>query len=459
MQKVKFLHTIFVLRKQDQAGIYYNFIKQILLGITFFFIIATYSVIRPLKTAVFLGMVGKEFVPIAKIVSIIILFPCLIFYARLVDKLKRYQVMCFFLFFYVVALLITSIILLHPTIGLSNSETNQYRIFGWIFYLLIDLFSPLVVATFWAFSNSINNPEDAKTNYGRIVAFSRIGGIFSTFFCWLIIKKTSFSFVYTIPAMLICISVFLVCATFCITRIIKKIPKEFLRGYEAVYLAEKNRKKEQGGLWSGLKFIITQPYVFGIFGIVYIYEVISILTDYQMQVLMSIQAKNMISDMTAFMFMYTMSFQLVGLFFAFFGTGWLLKKIGVSLSLFIMPISIIIFMFILFNFPSLNIIFVIMVLLRALNYGFNAPVKEILYIPTIREIKFKSKAWIDSLGKSLSKTSGSTFSFIAYTNNYLRLIRMNSIIVLLFSFIWIFIVFGLGKKYTKTIKCDQVIGR
>ena len=61
----------------------HNSLKIILLGFSFFFIIGSYSVLRPLKASVFLALIGKEYVPIAKMISIIILFPCMLFYAKL----------------------------------------------------------------------------------------------------------------------------------------------------------------------------------------------------------------------------------------------------------------------------------------------------------------------------------------------------------------------------------------
>ncbi len=459
LEKIKQYLDIFNIENYKDKETYYNLLKQILLGCSFFFIIGTYSVIRPLKASVFLGLVGKEYIPIAKIISIIILSPCLLIYAKLVDKLKRYQVMYFFLIFYVIGSIIASLTLMHPTIGIANTYTSKYRIFGWLFYLFIDLYSPLIVATFWAFANSINTPEHAKKNYGNIVALSRLGGMATSFGCWLILKNVTLPITTTIPAILISTSIFLLGCFFCIEKIIKKIPDEFLHGYKAVYEVEKNKKKKETGLWSGLKLMITQPYVLGIFGIVYIYEVISVITDYQMQVLMSLQSNNAIGDMSSFMFIYTASFQALGFFFAVFGTGQLLKKAGVHFCLLVMPVATGALMIALFAYPSLSTIFIVMVLLRALNYGFSAPVKEILYIPTTKDVKFKSKSWIDSFGKSLSKTSGSSFTFFSQTKNALSLIKINSLGAIALSAIWIAIAFGLGKKYTKTVDANEVIGK
>jgi ATP:ADP antiporter, AAA family len=439
----------------------YDLKKLLLLGGTFFFIIGTYSVIRPLKTSVFLGLVGKEYQPLTKIITMFILFPVLFLYSKLVDKLRRYQVVYYFLAFYVGIIITIALVLMHPVIGLQNTATSPFRIFGWIFYLLIDLYPVLVVSTFWAFANSISTTEYAKKSYGRIVAFSRIGGIITPVISWLIIEKASFAATKSIPFILITASLLLICAAMCISKIVKVIPGYMLHGYEAVYKTEKQKKESSNkkvGIFEGLKLMLVQPYVLGIFSLVYIYEAISVILDYQMQVQMSVATNNSVGGMSSFMFLYTASFQVMGLIFSLFGTSAMLKSVGVRFCLFVMPIAAIFMMTGLLSWPSLTTIFVIMVLLRALHYGFNAPVREILYIPTTKDIKFKSKAWIESFGRTLSKTSGSTFNFTFRSMSYLALTRLNALTIIGLSSVWTIITFFIGRKYNKTIEKNEVIG-
>ena len=75
----------------------FEIIKTIALAATFFCIIGSYSILRPLKTSVFFSLVGREYQPITKYVTILSLIPILLLYAKLVDKLKRYQLVYIFL--------------------------------------------------------------------------------------------------------------------------------------------------------------------------------------------------------------------------------------------------------------------------------------------------------------------------------------------------------------------------
>ncbi len=175
---------IFYIKNFKNNENYYDTLKGLLLGCSFFFIIGSYSILRPLKSALFLALVGREYLPIAKIISIVILFPCLLLYTKLVDKLRRYQVVYFFLAVYIIGGIITAFLLTHPAWGLSNTSTDPYRFFGWAVYFFIDLYSPLVVSVFWAFANSINNPSEARRHYAFMVSGSKIGGMISTGFAW-----------------------------------------------------------------------------------------------------------------------------------------------------------------------------------------------------------------------------------------------------------------------------------
>ena len=44
-----------------------------------------------------------------------------------------------------------------------------------------------------------------------------------------------------------------------------------------------------------------------------------------------------------------------------------------------------------------------MVFCKGINYALNQPAKEQLYIPTSKDSKYKSKAWIDMFGSRFSK--------------------------------------------------------
>ncbi|MFA6535033.1 MAG: Npt1/Npt2 family nucleotide transporter, partial [Candidatus Babeliales bacterium] len=100
----------------------------------------------------------------------------------------------------------------------------------------------------------------------------------------------------------------------------------------------------------------------------------------------------------------------------------------------------------------------VLVISRALNYGFNNPMREILYIPTIKDIQFKSKSWIDSFGRTISKSSGATINLLtAFQSAGLQTAFM-FVFITSVSSIWLVIAYMMGRKYVKTVENNEVIG-
>lgn len=437
-----------------------TFKKVFYLSISYLFIIAAYSILRPLKASIFLSMVGKEYLPLAKIINVITMIPFMFLYSKLIDKLKRHQTAYFFLLMYTIFVAGFTYALMHPTIGLANTQTSPWRILGWIYEFAMDMFQALVVGTFWGFVNSISTPQFAGKYYSTIVAVARIGGISSPLLSWYLLEKTAISSTYTIPGITSIVALFLLCAFYYIYKLIKEVPEKELHGYEAAYQVEQDRDASAGkpSIFEGLRLMVTQPYVLGIFGLVYSFEVINIIFDYQMEVLMSIELNNNLQGMYSFMLFYTAAFQALSFIFALAGTSKLLKIVGVQGCLIIMPASVTLLALWFFFSPSLVSTFIIAVILRALNYGFNQPVREILYIPTVKDIQFKSKAWIDSFGRTFSKTSGSAVNWYAITQSSTWCLMFESVAILGISITWLIIAYYVGRTYLKTIKENKVIG-
>ena len=53
--------------------------KLMLLSFAYFFVIATYTLVKELKDSIFINIVGKEYIPWAKLVTMVILVPAVLF--------------------------------------------------------------------------------------------------------------------------------------------------------------------------------------------------------------------------------------------------------------------------------------------------------------------------------------------------------------------------------------------
>jgi len=473
-------------------------LKLLLLTTSFFFVIGGYTIIKELKDSVFMSTVGIDYQPIAKVISMIVLVPAIIFYSYLVDRLRRYQLLYFYSLAYAILGLIFAYFIAHPSIGIANTDTSPYRIFGWLFYFFVEGYSPFVVSVFWAFANSITSPEAAKTNYGLMVSGSKIGGMFTAAFAWYLFscKPTSFFGLSTIVKHQILLgtsSFLLLFVPFIILFLIRKVPGQYLHGYEAVYKVEKEKSKEEldnsssfnkniinnsilnkiktfftkcfrslhvGS--SGLKMVIRQPYVFAIFGIIFFYELINVVLGYQ-RLLLAKGASADISELNCVLFKQVLLIHFFGFLLSFLGTNTLLRLLGERRCLLLLPLLVAFLLLFFMISGTLDAITTVFIGLRVLNYAISYPLRESLYIPTIKEIKFKSKSWIDSFGSKLAKGFGSSFNIFAKNvvlGNFgmIAFVGVHYIFFGLIIGMWFVTSYYLGKKYQKSIDNNEVIG-
>ena len=86
------------------------------------------------------------------------------------------------------------------------------------------------------------------------------------------------------------------------------------------------------------------------------------------------------------------------------------------------------------------------------------PVRESLYLPTIKEIKFKSKSWIDAFGSKISKSTGSIFNVIASKMGSGFMLPMHSFFFATIIGFWFLLAFFLGRRFEQAIAHNEVIG-
>ncbi|HSW71590.1 MAG TPA: Npt1/Npt2 family nucleotide transporter [Gammaproteobacteria bacterium] len=441
-------------------------IKVFLLTAAFFLIIGAYTVSKELKDSVFMHIVGKSYVPLAKWLFMIVLIPAIFLYSKMVDKMRRYMLLSVLCFIFGAVGLIFAYLLGHPTIGLSNTDASSNRVFGWLFYFFIEGFSPFVVSVFWAFANSINSPESAKKNYGIMVSGSKLGGVISAGLAWYVLGASDVcgyvvSDVVKHQLILGLSSLFLLLVPLVIFYMMKTVPGQYLHGYEAAYQLEKQKSKEgksETGMLSGIIMFLKYPYVLGIFSMVFFYEVINTVLSYLRLEVAQANASTL-SGISGFLLEMSFLYHLAGVLIALFGTSTLLKRLGERVCLILIPVVFgISLLFLMVSNASPMALMVTFVVLKAVNYAFSWPVRESLYIPTVKEIKFKSKSWIDAFGSKFAKSAGQGFNVFAERLGPLLFMPAHSFFFAVLVGAWFVSALLLGRRFDKAVAHNEVIG-
>ena len=441
--------------------------KLFFLSLLYFLVVGAYTITRDLKSSIFLVTVGKEYIPWVKVISMLMLVPAIFFYSRLVDRIRRYQLLIFYSVLFGIANLIFAYYIGHPQIGILNTDAHPSRLFGWFFYFFVEGYSPFVVSVFWALANSVNSPAEAKRNYGYMVAGSKFGGMVAAALAWYIFGLSSqlahpyLTHVVAHQIILVISTLFLALVPIAAILFIKMVPGRLLHGYEAAYQLEKHKSESvvpsKPSMFAGLEMFLKYPYVLGIFGMVFFYETVSTVLGYLRLGAAEAGAES-ISDVSKVLFEIAFKAHFVGFLISLIGTQALLSRLGTRICLMLIPFSMggILFYLIFETSPqSLRNAFVVF---TALNYAFLAPVRESLYLPTVKEIKFKSKSWIDAFGSKFAKTAGSMFNVFAAKMGAAFMLPVYSFFFAGVVCMWFGVAFLLGRRFEQAVVNNEVIG-
>lgn len=440
-------------------------LKIIYLAATFLLMSMCLVIWRPMQNAVFSKTVGVHFIPDAKLYSLLFVIPLVLAYSILVDWLRRHHLLYCFTIIYGIGGLFFYYFLSHPVYGIANTQTSPDRWIGWAFYFFMESFNAFFSTTFWAFADSINNHKDAQNYYGFIVAGSKIGGMLSAGSLYLLLRfLPTNNQTMVLTRAFILGSLFLFAAAYMIYRLVRRVSPDFMHGYEMVYQHERGKKQENRSIIDylkspidGLLLIIKKPFVMGIFSLTLFYEIMIVIFDYWVNIAADHASIN-VGSMTAYWAAYTFLYNTVGLMVSIFGTTPLLRILGVRISLLTFPIFSVAMLLIGFFFPTAGVLFWVLVFLRACNYALNHPVREILYIPTTKDIKFKAKTWIDAFGSRIAKGCGSIINISFKGAAPSAALASSLSICLSFSTIWIIVVYFLGKTLQDAISNKKIIG-
>jgi AAA family ATP:ADP antiporter len=239
------------------------------------------------------------------------------------------------------------------------------------------------------------------------------------------------------------------------------IPNKYLHGYEAAYKVEQQKQRTgeaKTGVLVGLKMLFNYPYVLGIFGMVFFYDLISVVLSYiSVGIAQSTSAD--ISEVSEKFFEIVFKAHLLGFFISFFVTGFLLRILGIRWSLLLVPATAaLVITHYMLNYSAMNAIVIAIVALRAIHYSFSNPVRESLYIPTVKEINFKARSWGDSFGSKVAKTAASMFNLMAADIGSAFFFTTCSVFFASSVGLWLITAYFVGRRFDRAVAQNEVIG-
>ena len=428
-----------------------------ILALIFCGIIGLYWALRPMKDSIFNAMIGMEWQPWAKVLSLVVIFPIVILYSKLVDMFPRHKVFYFLTGLYGVIALIMFFCFSDPSLGLANTVKSPARILGWVWYVWVESFGSLMVALFWAIVTDITSPESAKRGFPLVALFGQVGNMVGPRF----LNAKALGFSNSAPVVgIVAVLLFAIGAMFWV--FMKVTPASQLKGYNA---SDESEVESEPGFFEGLKLLVTQGYLLGLFLIITVFEVIVTVLDFHFKMSVSTAFVNE-AEVGAYLASYATMTGVVSTLCVLLGINSIQRILGMRASLLMLPIlTVSAVLLIKFNPQSLLIGFWIMVFSKAVNYALNQPTLKQLYIPTSKDTRYKAQAWIEMFGGRFSKGSG------AYINTFraplvaqhgaidgvARFLFVSSAISFGLVGVWLLVAIYVAATYDKAIKEKRIV--
>ena len=365
---------------------------------------------------------------LAKVLNMVIALVAATVFALLSRSFRRQQLTYVFSVFIISCFLFFTLVLDSP-----GAPTI------WSFYLFGDLYSTLMVATFFAFLNDSVEPEAAKRLYGLIVLGGVAGGFFGATVAAVRVDDLS---------MVQWLWIFMVLAV-AIVVIAGAAGKMFARK-SLPQAPEPEEKPISAGnpLTEAARMVFRSRYLLSIVAIVGLYEMVSTTMDFQFKstiayyldgpaISVHIATVQAISNGISF------SIQI-------FLTSLVMRRFGVGTALLVLPVMALAGSVGFLVAPLLLTGSALYVCDNGFNNSINQSSKEVLYVPTTREEKYQAKAFIDMFVQRFAKALAVGLS-LAITTLFVGFgsVRWLSLVTALILLAWIGIVRFAGKEFEK----------
>ena len=360
--------------------------KVALLSIWFFLTIATLWVLKPIRNASLLAHLGAAELPYVRLATVVAVGLVVAGYSRAVDRLARATVARGACLAFAAVL-----VLFWAALVAGGEMLGAQRWFVWSVFILVDIYSTVMVGIFWTYTNDVVSPAEADRLYGPIGVGGTIGGIAGGAAVDSLVRLTG-------PVNMLLVSAGLCAGCGALVwigdRWLHPSPRAIDRTAPTHGMAAATQ---------GLREVFASRYLLLIVGVVVCYEFAAAMTDFVVNVVFErafsseVQLAQMFGRLGWIVSLTALVSQmlLVPVILPAKRTSLLIPPVAMGLAA--IGLSVV---------PIVGVAILLSAADRGLNYSLQQATKETLYVPLTDAQKYKGKAvidmFVDRLGKALS---------------------------------------------------------
>jgi len=410
----------------------------LLLFFYFFLIMAPFYIIKPVRNAEYLDEVGSIRLPIAYLLTAVIMGFFIHFYSKLQVKVHRRILIISSLIFFIVTCLL--------------SRGFFIRRLSWMpyaFWVWANIYIVVMVTQFWLLVNDVFNPREAKRLIGFFGSGGLLGGVLGGLLTGLLARAIP-DYLLLIPAGILILNGFVVNYIFIWQRRMN-LPADKTNNKDK----EKRRKSVKVGFIDCFNTVRKDNFLILLAVVVMITFVVATFIDYQSNTVIS-NIWERKGQMTEFFGYFHAGLLVLPFFLQLLMTSNLIKRYGIRFTLLLLPFILFLCTLGIGLLPGLFFAIAIKSSDKGLSFSLNQSVRELLYIPISSEFKNKAKIFIDMFLNRFAKGIGALilliFIFYPPPEAWETRVKIVSAISIVFIVAWVFFNLKVSKEYTNTVK-------
>jgi AAA family ATP:ADP antiporter len=416
--------------------------KALGLSLYFFLVIATFWVLKPIKRGLVISyfgdhplhlagwvLSGAQAEQVGKVLNMVVAFAVVGVFTWLVRRYARHH------------LILVFCVVFGGLFLVFGGIINQIEMFGatgvWAFYVTGDIWTTVMVATFWAFANDLNTGSEAERLYGIVGLGGVVGGFVGASVVSGLVESVGRA-----PLLFACLG-----PTALIGGLAVWIHNREEEDEETPCCPEEEQviEDDENAFIEGAKLVFQSRYLLAIAAVLGLYEMVSNIVDFQLAAIVEQQITTDVERDT-FFGVVGQATSLVSIGVQLFLTSFVMKRYSVTTALLFLPVAVLGGTVGFVVLPSLLFVGFMSVSDNALNYSINQSAKEALYTPTSQDEKYKAKSFIDMFVQRAAKVASVVLN-LGLTALVITDVRWLSVAVGILLVFWIAVIRFLGARY------------
>jgi len=358
----------------------------------FFLVIAIFWVLKPMKRGLIIGYFGNDPIRIlgyafdgaqaeqlGKVLNMIVAFAVVVAFTWLVRRIPRHR------------LIVAFCLVFGGLFAFFGLYVDNIEVLGgpgvWSFYVLGDIWTTVMVATFWAFANDLNTGEEAERLYGVIGLGGVLGGFVGASIVSGYVREIGRE--PLLWGLLLPLTAIAGLVWYIHHLEVQQSGREACCPDAAV-----DDDPTPNAAIEGAKLVLNSRYLLGIAALLGVYEIVSNVIDFQLGVYVEDAIDNDLARDEFFGFIGQLT-SAVSIGVQLLLTSFVMKRMGLKIALLFLPVALFAGSVGFLLAPSLLLVGFLSASDNGLNYSINQSAREALYTPTSQDVKYKAKAFID----------------------------------------------------------------